>query len=225
MNRLAFTLLVSALAWGGSSIGYFELATFLRADIGYNDAPLFYAGYYALWALAVAYVFRQSFQSFTNFDIPPEHIAGFALLLIFFAAYAMFVVPQLPAMEWVKPDKTPVEFFDATSWYFLPKSVEILFQQILIAALVLALHQMQISLPRIMAIVALMFGGFHLTLALNGDNPFYVLRYSVAAMIFGAFAPYILLKLRSGFLITYAIHWTYYAIDFTLIHFYFSANA
>ena len=90
------------------------------------------------------------------------------------------------------------------------------------AALVLALHQMKISLPRIMIVLTLMFGGFHLTLALNGHNPVYVARYTVAATAFGAAAPYILLRYRSGFLITYGIHWAFYAVDIALIHLYFS---
>lgn len=224
MRHLTLTLAVSALTWLASSLGYFELAPALHADIGYNDAPVFFASYYAIWALIVAYVFRDSFRHFTDFQVPPEHIAGFTLLLVAFGCFALFIVPRLPEMEWARQDHDPVEFFWASSWYFLPKSVEILFQQVLIAALVLALYQMKLPLRQIAMIMALMFGGFHLTLLLNGDNPLYVLRYSIAATVFGACAPYLLLRLRSGFLISYAIHWAFYAVDFTLIHYHFAAE-
>lgn len=70
-----------------------------------------------------------------------------------------------------------------------------------------------------------MFGGFHLTLALSYPNPLYVARYSLAAAIFGFLAPVILLRLRHGFLLTYAIHWAYYALDIIAIHYAFAAPA
>ena len=146
---------------------------------------------------------------------------GVPFAALAFAAFAWLVVPRLPQTEWTQT-VSPVEFFWATSWYFLPKSVEILFQQLLIAALVLALRDTGLRLRKIAAVVALLFGAFHLTLALSYPNPLYVVRYSVAAAIFGAIVPYLLLRRRHGFLISYAIHWAYYALDITIIRFVFA---
>lgn len=223
LRRLLLTLAVIAGAWTASSFGYFELEPLLRAEIGYNDAPLAFAGYYGAWALAVFMVFRRSFQQAGDLSPTPLRVAALALMALVFAGFALFVLPRLPQMEWTRTND-PVEFFWANSWYFLPKSVEILFQQILIAALVLALRDLGLTTGRIALLVALMFGGFHLTLALAYPNPLYVMRYSVAAALFGALVPWVLLHLRHGFLITFAIHAGYYVLDSIVIHFAFAAT-
>jgi len=223
MRRLAATAALIALAWGLSSVGYFWTAPALSAQIGYNDAPLFYSAYYALWAAAVFLLFRRDYAAAMQVDAPRQTLGLAALLAVVFTGYAMLVLPRLPAVDWTWPE-TPVEFFWATSWYFLPKSVEILFQQLLIAALVLALNAMGLRLRAISGLVALMFGGFHLTLAFSYDNPLYVLRYTVAATAFGALVPWLLLRRRHGFLISYAVHWGYYAADAAIIHFVFAAR-
>ncbi|HSG56280.1 MAG TPA: hypothetical protein VLA45_12575, partial [Paracoccaceae bacterium] len=223
LSRLLMTIAVLVLAWSLSSIGYFWLQPLLSVDIGYNDAPVFYAIYYAIWAALVFLVFRSSFGQGTKFDEPAAYALYFAAMALCFAGFALLVLPRLPDTEWLRSE-TPVEFFWANSWYFLPKSFEILFQQILIAALILALNAMSLSLLRISVLVAALFGGFHLTLALSYPNPVYVLRYSVTATLFGAIVPDFILRVRKGFFISYAVHWGFYAVDIVLIHFYFAAD-
>ncbi len=220
-RNLGLTIAAIAAAWGFSSLGYFRLEPFLGAEVGYNDAPAAFAIYYSVWSVAVFLVFRKTFQSGADLTPQPLRIAGVAGLALAFAAFAWLVVPRLPQTEWTQT-VSPVEFFWATSWYFLPKSVEILFQQLLIAALVLALRDTGLRLRKIALVVALLFGAFHLTLALSYPNPLYVVRYSVAAAIFGLIVPYLLLLRRHGFLISYAIHWAYYALDITIIRFVFA---
>jgi len=220
--RLAFTIAVIAGAWSLASLGYFRLLPVLGAEVGYNDAPVFFASYYAAWAAVIAAVFRAPFQRMAQ-EVSAGHAAAVAAMVILFGGYALFLIPRLPATEWTYT-QTPVEFFWANSWYFLPKSVEILFQQVLIAALVLALDALRLTLRQISLLVAALFGGFHLSLALAYPNPLYVMRYSVAAAIFGAMVPWFLLRLRGGFLISYAVHWSYYAADIAAIHFAFAAG-
>lgn len=221
LRRFLTTVAVIVAAWSLSSLGFFQLSPVLDAQVGYNDAPLFFALYYGGWSLAVYLVFRRSFEQAGDLTFSTVRVAVLALMAIAFATFALFVLPHLPPMEWTRSND-PVEFFSATSWYFLPKTVEILFQQILIAALVLSLNELGLRLRKISVLVALLFGGFHLTLAFSYPNPFYVSRYSIAATLFGALVPPILLQLRHGFLITFAIHWVYYAVDIVLIHFAFA---
>jgi len=221
MARLLATIATIVAVWGISSFGYFWAEPVLQVEVGYNDAPIFYSFYYGLWACLVFFIFRNTYLHWTSLDAPREYAPLIVLMALAFAGFALFVLPRLPTATWTR-DETPVEFFWANSWYFLPKSLEILFQQLLIAALILALHDLKMSLIQISVAVAVLFGGFHLSLALTYDNPVYVLRYTVAATIFGAIVPTCILRLRYGFLLSYAIHWTFYALDITLIHLVFS---
>ena len=223
LRKLLLTVLVIAGAWTLSSLGYFQLEPILRAEVGYNDAPLEYAAYYGIWSIVVFMVFRRNFQKVGDLTPTPFRIGMLAVLALVFAGFALIVLPRLPEMEWTRTN-SPVEFFWANSWYFLPKAVEILFQQILIAALVLALNDLDLRLWKISALVAILFGGFHLTLAFSYPNPLYVMRYSVAAACFGALAPWVLLRLRHGFLITLSVHAGYYVIDNILIHYAFASG-
>ena len=220
-RNLGLTVAAIAAAWGFSAYGYFRLEPVLGGEVGYNDAPLAFALYYAVWSLAVFLVFRRTFQRGGDLSPQPLRLVAVVLLALAFAAFAVLVVPRLPETEWSRTN-SPVEFFWATSWYFLPKSVEILFQQLLIAALVLALRDRTCAVWQISALVAVLFGGFHLTLALSYPNPMYVMRYTIAATVFGALVPQLLLRLRHGFLLSYAIHWAYYALDIIAIHFAFA---
>jgi len=220
MRRLIFTIVLIAVAWSLASAGYFELRPVLGAAVGYNDAPLTYALYYLAWALMVMAVFRRALA--VRWPSSDEAMLG-AMMIVGFAAFAILVLPRLPETEWTR-SQTPVEFFWANSWYFLPKSAEILFQQVLIAALILALDALGLPLKRISLLVAALFGGFHLTLALMYPNPLYVVRYTFAATLFGAIVPWFILRLRYGFFISYAVHWGYYALDAIAIHFVFAAD-
>ncbi|WP_435257665.1 hypothetical protein ACSBLW_16385 [Thioclava sp. FR2] len=223
LRNLAYTIAVIAGAWTVSSLGYFGLEPVLQAEVGYNDAPVAYAFYYGLWAAAVFAVFRKNFQAVGDLSLTPLRVAVLALMALCFAGFALFVLPRLPTMEWTR-SQDPVEFFWANSWYFLPKAVEILFQQVLIAALVFALSDLGLKTWKVALLVALLFGGFHATLAFSYPNPLYVFRYSVAATLFGALVPWILLRQRHGFLITLSIHAGYYVIDSIAIHYAFAAS-
>jgi hypothetical protein len=98
----------------------------------------------------------------------------------------------------------------ATSWYFVPKSVEILFQQLLISALVLAFAAERYSVRTIAVCCGLLFGGAHFLLGLGGLPFGYVTRFIIAASAFGLVFPYLILQVRNGFAYSYAVHCLYY---------------
>lgn len=218
-GRAWTTALGAALAWAASSTGYFWLEPLLGAQVGYNDAPLVYALYYGLWTGAVALAFRARYFTWISRRSPPQDWRLAIPLFALFAGFAALGLPRLPEAEWIYPGE-PEEIVLATSVYFLPKSFEIAFQQVLVAALVLALCELGPSMRRLSFATAAMFGGFHLSLALYGYHGFFVLRYTLAATVFGAMLPTLMLRTRSGFLIAYGLHWGYYAFDVTLARYF-----
>ena len=223
MKQLLFTIAILAGAWSVSSFGYFWLESLLDVEIGYNEAPFIYGAYYAVWSALVLWIFRPSLVTRHGVRFNYEHSIWTVLILTMMAGFLLVILPRLPETSWTRAE-TPVEFFYANSWYFIPKSIEIVFQQILIAALVFALSDYQLKMSKLSLVTATLFGAFHLTLALAYDNPLYVLRYAIAATLFGAIVPYLILRVRNGFFASYAIHCGYYAVDITLIHHFFAAS-
>jgi hypothetical protein len=139
------------------------------------------------------------------------------LSFAFCALFAAYVLPSLPAITWTE-SWTPPEIRVATAWYFLPKSIEILFQQLLIIALVLALSAQRYTLGRISIYCALVFGAVHILLAFGGVPIGYVIRFMGSAAAFGFMFPYLLLRVPNGLAYSYMIHWVYYATSVVLPH-------
>jgi hypothetical protein len=98
--------------------------------------------------------------------------------------FAAYVLPLLPPLNWTE-SWNPPDVRIATPWYFLPKSIEILFQQLLVVALVLTLSAQQYSLRQISIYCALLFGAMHILLVFGGVPLGYVIRFMVSATAFG----------------------------------------
>jgi hypothetical protein len=59
---------------------------------------------------------------------------------------------------------------------------------------------------------AALFGVSHLLLAFGGVPVGYVVRFMVAATLFGFLFPYLILRVPNGLGYSYMLHWIYYAI-------------
>ena len=211
-------VVVVALLWMASSWCYYAVVDALQLDSGYDDAPILFAGLYLLWS-GVALAF---FRPLLSVHATPRRIAGhitaLAPVLLIYATYVTVILPLLPEVSVERAPQNPPEFMFASAWYYLPKSADILFQQTLVAAMVLGAHRARIRLPLISLVMAALFGGFHLMLIFDGFTSFYVARFTVAASVFGLIIPYLYLRTRNGFRWAYGLHWAFYALDAAVTH-------
>jgi hypothetical protein len=127
------------------------------------------------------------------------------------------VLPLLPPIRWTEAWNPP-DVRHATPAYFLPKSIEILFQQLLVVALVLVLFAQRYSIRTISICCALVFGAAHILLAFGGVPWGYVIRFMISAAAFGFMFPYLILRVPNGLACSYVIHWAYYAASVVLPH-------
>ena len=190
VKHLGLALLGMLGLWAASSYGYYYLVSAMSLNNGYDEAPFFFAAYYLLWTVASVLAFRGVLQ---------ERLSH---------AFTAEVAPP-----------NPPDFMFASAWYYLPKSTDILFQQVMVASLILTAAKQGFAFGSITLAAALVFGGYHLTLYLDGFTPLYVARFTTAACLFGLVVPYIYLRLKNGFLLAYGLHWSFYALDATLTHF------
>ncbi|WP_299655198.1 hypothetical protein [uncultured Jannaschia sp.] len=213
LARMAPTLAPVAVLWSVSSWGYYALADAPGVQAGYDDAPVLFAVYYLGWA-ALAFA---AFRSVLTGAMTRPGIAGNAAILAPIpAAYGAFValaLPLLPEVSVWRAPPNPPEFMFASAWSYLPKSADILFQQVLVAAMVRRAYAAGMPIRAIGLMMAALSGGFHLTLALDGFTALYVARFTVAATLFGLIVPHLYLRARRGFAWTYALHWGFYAAD------------
>lgn len=220
--RVVIALAVMVVVWGVSAAGYYEINAALHLSAAYNEAPVLFSLYYGGWAVVAFLVFRPVLNTLPS-HLPPwnDHLA-LAILFCAFCTFALLVLPLLP--EPSPPDDPALsDIIVAQPTYFLPKTIEVLFQQILIAALVLVLRAQGLTMAQLSLATAVLFGGIHVTLAFTGATEFYVVRYTLAATLFGAVVPHLLLRLRHGMALTFGLHWGWYAFDAAVSRFVFAA--
>ena len=216
-----WTLALVAGIWIASDIGYYFVLPALDQKSNYNDGPIATALYYAFWVgIAVitfwpVYAEWPRYAKWATFENRLTSIVVWSLAFAVSVVFAAYVLPALPPFNW-REAWDPPELPLATPWYFLPKSIEILFQQLLVVALVLTLSAEQFSLRKISVYCAALFGGAHVLLAF-GEVPWgYVARFATLAAIFGFAFPYLILRVPNGFAYSYVTHWGYYAITIVM---------
>jgi hypothetical protein len=218
MKRVVWTVARIALVWVSVSVGYHALLPLLGFTIGYNSHPFLNTTYNAVWLIVTIGIFRDVFLAHVphvsqrRTDIYVSVVFGFAAAL-FLWALSLIATPHLPSIE------PATDLLLATPWYFLPKSVEILLQQVLIAAFVFELDRQGYSLRTIIFTYAVAFGATHLLLIFGGAFPPTVLIMTLAAVISATMFPYLLLRTRRGFLWCFIIHWWFYALLVLVLRF------
>tara|TARA_R100000687_G_scaffold81402_1_gene78369 strand:- start:4211 stop:4951 length:741 start_codon:yes stop_codon:yes gene_type:complete len=207
-----------AVLWIVSSWCYYALVDALSLDSGYNDAPIVFAIFYIVWSGIALILFRSVLAVHTTPRRLVGHVIALAPIMLIYAFYVTVLLPLLPDVSVKRAPANPPEFMFASAWYYLPKSIDILFQQILVAAMILGAHRARISLRMMSVGLALLFGGLHLLLIFDGMTLLYVTRFTIAATIFGLLLPYLYLRTRNGFRWAYGMHWSFYAVDAAVTH-------
>jgi hypothetical protein len=223
VSRLARTIGQIAAIWVAADLGYYFLLPALGVQPSYNAGSLAIAIYYVFWIGIAVITFWPAYVTWPHYGRWPTFESRYTSYLIWSAAFAgcvafaAYILPLLPPVTWTESWKPP-DVRVATPAYFLPKSIEILFQQLLVVAFVLLLSAQQLSLRRISLYCGLTFGVAHILLAF-GDTPnAYVIRFMVAATAFGFLFPYLILRVRNGFAYSYVLHWMYYAVTVAMPH-------
>lgn len=207
-----------AILWIASSWCYYALVDALSLNSGYNDAPVLFAVFYLVWSGIALGLFRSVLDIHATPRRIVGHVIALAPIMLIYAFYVTVLLPLLPDVSVIRAPANPPEFMFASVWYYLPKSIDILFQQILVAAMILGAHRAGMPL-RVMSVgLAVLFGSLHLLLIFDGMTALYVTRFTIAATTFGLLLPYLYLRTRNGLRWAYGLHWSFYAVDAAVTH-------
>ena len=203
--------------WLISDLGYYFGLPSLGVGMDYNLNPMPVATFYLFWSGLAAIVFWPLYSRW-NADGPFPTLRNRVLAaLIWTATFTVILVflhwglPALPKATWPPDMGEPPDLLIATPAYFFPKTVEIVFQQLLVLALIVSLSLDGLPLRTISIFAALLFGGMHILLAFSGIPPRAVIMFIVAATAFGLILPRLILKTRFGLAAAFVLHWTFYA--------------
>jgi hypothetical protein len=207
--------------WLVSDLSYYFGLPAVGIGTDYNTSPMPVATFYLFWSGLAAIVFWPLYSRW-NGDGPwptlRNRILAAAIWTATFLsilAFLHWVLPALPLATWPAGLGEPPDLLLATPAYFFPKTVEILFQQLLVLAMIVSLSLDGLPLRTVSVFVALLFGGMHVLLAFSGIPPRAVIMFVVASTAFGLLLPRLILKTRFGLAAAFALHWTFYAAILT----------
>ena len=209
-ERPLFTVLAEIVAiWILSDIGYYILVPLLG---NYSTHPFEMAAYYLVWVVITLINFWAFYRHWGTIKGSVSTLGIAVLACVGIALYFYYIFPLFPALPWTGALQPPSNLLYASSWYFLPKSIEIGLQQLLIVAMVLAFKAQEFSVHTTARWSAVLFGGMHVLLALNGSSFMYVLTFTSAATIAGFIFPYLIVRVKNGLIYSYLLHWGFYAV-------------
>lgn len=203
--------------WLVSDLGYYFGLPSLGIGTDYNAHPMPVATFYLFWSGLAAIVFWPLYSRWNAdgpFPTPGNRVLVAAIWIATFGTVLVFLhwgLPRLPQATWPADLGEPPDLLMATPAYFFPKTVEIVFQQLLVLAMIVSLSLDGLPLRTITFFSALLFGGMHILLAFSGIPPRAVIMFIVGATLFGAILPKLLLQTRFGLAAAFALHWTFYA--------------
>lgn len=203
---------VIAAFWAAAILGYYYFIPLFGYSLDYNLSAVPIALYFALWALVSILYFWKLFRSWVTHDL---HVWLYVLLSLVAAAFITGMLQLLSIFPSLHgPVLAPyTDLLFVTPWYFLPKTFEVLMQQVLITTLILELYARFHSFRNTLIGYAFCFVGAHIALfALSGAPPIYATAITLWAAVSTALFPYLLLKVRGGFVYTYAIHLSSYVV-------------
>lgn len=203
------TLGEAAGVWLVATLGYYTVLPVLGFSLSYNNAPFIIAAYFFVWFLIATTGFRDVLGSLL-FENRLWVYAATVLAAGVLVPTLLVQVAQLP-IPYGAVVSSYSDLFFATPWYFLPKVTDILLQQTLVAVIVLALAEHIQSVRNVALTYAVLFGVPHIALfALSGASLAYATIMTVGALASAAFFPYLILKVRNGFVYTFVLHLLFY---------------
>ena len=212
------TIFEIAGLWTVANLGYYFVLPKFGLNLSYNSSPVYISLYYFAWVIFTLWYFR---------NILARWIGGHSkiwlnILYSLGGAVALcglvYLLSLLPILQ--GPLRAPyTDLLFATPWYFLPKSVEILIQQLLITVLVAELYFKYGSLKSVIVGYVICFGGAHIILFLiNGASERYSIIMTAGAFVSAFVMPYFLLKVNRGFFYSYMSHFIFYIALGFIIH-------
>ncbi len=215
-------LLEVVAIWLLAGVGYYYVIVIAGIGDVYSYHPFGIAAYYLFWVALTLAAFRHFYKERERIEWHASMFVAIFLGVIGVAWYLLYILPQFPPVHWASEWEPPAELFYASPWYFLPKSIEIGLQQLLLAAMVLAFDMRKLPLNKIALWSAALFGGMHLLLVFNGSSLAYTAFFTASAVVAGFIFPYLMLRVRNGFIYSYFLHWGFYAAVIVLARLFFA---
>lgn len=182
----------------------------LRHGITYVDHPFITSLTFLSFSVPVVVLHWRRLEPLAS------RVAAAPLIVLLLAGLLTILVYAAVPKRFRRPvgliARHPEEFYLRMDYrYLVPKTFEVLFQQLVIVALTLLLAATRLSLTGVVLAFLCIFGALHLPM-LRIVGKTVGLSYGIASVTLAAVFPILILRVDSGFIYSYTAHWFFYTI-------------
>ena len=171
-------------------------------------------GFVILFYLTVAslllYAFRSTYKSIFQNTHWYELVGLVSLSLIVHGLVSYFIITYVDKPDWIFSDRG-TSFLLMNNYYVWAKPLDILIQQLLIIWLTTKLFANGLTLKQIISFFLIAFGSIHIFQVLKTDWVIGLL-FTAGALVSSVLYPYLLLRVRNGYIYNYMFHLGLYNI-------------
>lgn len=205
--HLAWTVCGIITLWIASYVGYIVILPAFGISLSYAHTPLLSTAYYGAW-VAVALLLFPTTIARVHLEQSTYAYIALAGFISFAALFYSIILPTLSGYGEVVGQSGNF-FLGATQDFFLPKMTELVFQQILITALILSIASFDNNVLFVSLAYMVLFVLGHAFILLETSAGFVGL-YALGAMLSAIAFPFLILRVRNGFVYTFMLHWLFY---------------
>jgi hypothetical protein len=188
----------------------FSIIALVPSQVFTMDRYITIIFFLAVFALALIIYFKKQFLILTEQTRKSEFIFLFALSLLIHGVLSYFILNFLNQPVWPF-DSQGTSFLLMNNFFIWAKPLEVFVQQLLIALLVTRLYQLDMSLKQIIALFVFIFGAVHIFQIFKTDI-IIGFGFTFFAILASFIFPYMLLRVRNGYIYNFMIHLVAYDI-------------
>jgi hypothetical protein len=215
---MARELLPIIFLWVMSFVFFTEVPPLLGYELSYSSHPFLSALYYAAWLGAFLGMYPECVER-VRISFGPRWYVLLGVVLVVATVFYTHVIPfittpaEITAVVAAHPE---APFFSYGPLYVLPKTIEIFFQQVLVieSIYIVAAYTRRFLVTSLT--FGLLFALIHIVSFVYNPSPVTFSMVGVAGLA-GAMMPYLVLRVRSGVVFAFALHWLFYV--FLAVHF------
>jgi len=184
---------------------------FSRKGKSFTDDYVKTSLFFLFISIFTVIIFRQMFANYlVNFSITPV-----VLLVILFAADAFtyqIMNSKYDCRNKFAKAKSPNAYLSMDYRYLIAKTLDILYQQLLIFVLVMILASTNLIPALIILLFAILFVAAHI-ISLRILGSFFGKYFIVASLAAGLIFPTLILYVNTGLVYSFLVHWIFYTLS------------
>ena len=166
--------------------------------------------FYLTVASLLLYAFRSTYKSIFQNTHWYELVGLVSLSLIVHGLVSYFIITYVDKPDWIFSDRG-TSFLLMNNYYVWAKPFDVLVQQLLIIWLTTKLFANGLTLKQIISFFLIAFGSIHIFQVLKTDWVIGLL-FTAGALVSSVLYPYLLLRVRNGYIYNYMFHLGLYNI-------------